>query len=409
MLLNKHSAHLPFRSVKTAVLAVGALSLFLAGCSDQGAAEQQAAGPAPQGAQQALPVDVMNLAAQQIPRITELTGRTHAYAEAEVRPQVTGIIEARLFTEGQYVEKGDPLYKIEDSEYRAALQSAQANLSSAKASARSAGETEDRFKRLSDLKAVSKEDYNSALAAAEVAEAQIGVAQAAVTTAQINLRRTEMKAPISGQIGRSSVTQGALVTANQTNSLARISQLDPIYLDMTASSSELLEWKRQVASGRIVTSEDSNAVPVTVRFQDGEVYPHEGELEFSEVNVDEAAGTVIVRAKVPNPEGLLLPGMFLQADFEAGAINEAFLVPQRAVQRDARSNPFVYVVNDGQAEMRQLTLEGNRGSNWVVTGGLESGEQVIVSGFSRLQDGLAVQPSPVDQTAADTASAATQN
>ena len=391
------SDQLPKSYSRPAFAAVSLLALTLAGCG--GHDESGQANAAAQAQQQALPVDVLTLSASQIPRTTKLTGRTHAFAEAEVRPQVTGIIQARLFEEGQSVEKGDPLYRIEDSEYRAALQSAQANLSSAEASARSARETEQRFKRLAEMRAVSQEDYNSARAAAEMADAQIGVAKAAVASAQIDLRRTTMQAPISGQIGRSSVTEGALVTANQTNSLAKISQLDPIYLDMTASSSELLDWKRQVAQGRVVTSEDGNTVMVKVRFQDGEVYPHQGELEFSEVNVDEAAGTVIVRAKIPNPDGLLLPGMFLQAEFDAGTINEAYLVPQKAVQRDARSNPFVYVVGEnGAATMRQLTVDGNRDSNWIVTDGLSSGDQVIVSGFQRLKDGLPVQPNPTETT-----------
>lgn len=374
---------------RTLATASCALALIVTGCSQEKTVAAQ-----PQQNQQSerpVPVDIITVALTQIPRTTSLTGRTHAFAEAEIRPQVSGIIEARLFEEGQTVKKGDPLYKIEDSEYRAALQSAKANLASAQASARSAVETEQRFKRLADMKAVSQEDYSTAKAAAEMAEAQIDVAKAAVASAEIDLRRTRIVAPISGRIGRSSITEGALVTASQTSSLARISQLDPIYLDMTASSNEVLDWKRQVARGEILTTGNTNTVEVSVLYQDGETYPYKGQLEFTEVNVDETAGTVIVRAKLPNPDDLLLPGMFLKAEFSAGVIDQAAFIPQKAVQRDARTNPFVYVVNEqGRATIRNITAEDTRDSNWIVTDGLENGDHVIVSGFQKVKDGTLV-------------------
>lgn len=366
------------------------LSLAVAGCSHE---EAPAQSRQMSQAQPAISVEVLTLEPSQIPRSINLTGRTHAFAEAEIRPQVSGIIQARLFQEGQTVEKGDQLYKIEDSEYVVALQSAKASLASAEASARSARETEQRFKRLADLKAVSQQDYADAKASAESAEAQIDVARAAVSSAQIDLKRTLVQAPISGRIGRSSVTEGALVTANQTTALAKISQLDPIYLDMTASVSDLIDWRRRVADGTIVTSSDNNGVAVTVFFQDDGEYPYQGELEFSEVNVDESAGTVIVRAKVPNPDNMLLPGMFLRAEFEAGFLDKAYLIPQKAVQRDAKSNPYVLIVgDDGVAAQRPVVLEGSLDSNWIVTSGLQPGEQVIVSGLQKVKAGVAVKP-----------------
>ena len=364
--------------------------MTLAACGgheEGGGAAQPGQGQQPR----AVAVTAITVQEDSVPSVRELSGRARAYAEAEIRPQVTGLIEKRLFTEGEQVEEGQALYQIEDSEYQAAVDSARADLEGAEANAEAASETAERFKRLAEINAVSRQEYDEAVAAASRAEANIGIARAALRRAQIDLKRTTVRSPISGQIGRSNVTPGALVTANQATTLARVLQLDPIYVDLTASSNELLRWKRQVANGAILTTGDSTSVPVTVKFEDGEVYPYEGSVEFSEVNVDEAAGTVIVRAVVPNPDGLLLPGMFVKAEFSAGSLDSIFLLPQKVVQRNPRGEAFVYVVGeDGTATQRPVTMNGTHNSQWIVTSGLESGDRVISSGLQNLRGGETV-------------------
>ena len=340
-----------------------------------------------QGQQQrAVSVTVLNAQSTTGESVRELSGRVHAYAEAEIRPQVSGLIQKRLFVEGQDVEEGEALYQIESSEYRAAVDSAAADLAGAEANAASARETANRFKRLAEINAVSKQEYDEAVAAAKRAEANIGIAKAALESARINLRRTTVRSPISGRIGRSNVTPGALVTANQSTALARVLNIDPVYVDMTAASSELLKWRRQVERGEILTTGDNESVPVTVQLENGETFNETGSLEFSEINVDEAAGTVILRAVVPNTDGLLLPGMFVKASFSAGALENIYLVPQRAVQRTQRGEPFVYVVGEGDmATQKILSVNGTQDGQWIVTSGLEDGDRIISSGFQNIQ------------------------
>lgn len=373
--------------------AVSALLGFLAlgllsGC---GGHDEAPAAPAQTAAQRPAPnVEIMEVMVTDAPSTRVLTGRARAFQEAEIRPQVTGLVQKRLFKEGQQVEEGEALYIIDPSEYRAAVHSATAALEGAEATAAAARETTKRFESLADINAVSRQDYDNAVASLRQAEAQIGIRKAAVDQARINLARTTVRSPISGQIGRSSVTPGALVTANQSTALARVLQLDPIYVDLTAASTEVLKWKRDVAAGLLQT-DDSAAVPVTIRLEDGELYAEKGALEFSEVSVDETAGTVIIRAIVPNPDGFLLPGMFVKAEFSAGSLDKVVIVPQKAVQRTPKGEATVFVVNAGGiAEERVLTIEGAQGSSWVVREGLEEGERIITSGMQSVRPGMKV-------------------
>lgn len=375
-------------------LAAGLAGLGLAGLTacGSGQGDQQMAARQQSQAQQAARVEIMRVEPTSISSERVLPGRARPFAEAEIRPQVTGLIQKRLFTEGEQVEEGQALYQIEPSEYQAAVESARASLARAEATAQTARETAKRYERLTNTNAISRQAYDEAIAAQKEAEAEVGIQKAALQQARINLDRTVVRAPIAGQIGRSSVTQGALVTANQATALARVLQLDPIYVDMTAASTEVLKWRQDVAAGKVKSSGNTDSVPVTVRFENGTVYEHTGKLEFSEVSVDQEAGTVIVRAQVPNPEGFLLPGMFVQAAFSAGTYDNAFLVPQKAVQRTPRGEPMVFIVNDeGMAEQRKIVTQGTEGSNWIVAEGLEAGDRVVTSGLQSLRAGMPVE------------------
>ncbi len=353
--------------------------------------------------QQAPKVDTITAEQTTVESVRSLPARVQPFAEAEIRPQVSGLIQSRLFTEGQQVEEGEALYQIEASEYAAAVESAEAALARAEATAENARQDAKRLERLANVNAVSQQTYDQAVAAQKQAEADVGMQKAALQRARIDLARTKIRSPISGQIGRSRFTPGALVTASQAEPLARVVQLDPIYVDMTAASSEVLKWRQDVAQGQIQTIGEGQVVPVTVRLEDGEEYPIRGKLEFSEVSVDQEAGTVIVRAQVPNPDGLILPGMFVKAEFSAGQLEGVILVPQRAVQRTPKGEPYVFVVSDeGTAEQAMIETDGTQGSDWIVTSGLESGQRVIVSGFQRVRAGAPVEvagPDPSNMTA----------
>ena len=403
------SRHASSRPGIKAVIAGFAL-VGLAACGSGGEGGE---GAPPQGQAQQQPqavrVETMRVEPTSIGSVRILPGRATPYAEAEIRPQVTGLIESRLFTEGALVEKEQALYQIDADEYVAAVQSAQAAVDRANATAATAAETAKRFERLADINAVSQQSYDEAVAAQKQAEADVGIQKAALQRARIDLARTKVRSPIGGRIGRSAVTEGALVTANQATPLSRVLQLDPIYIDMTASSAQVLRWKQDVAQGKIETlgptSGRSAAVPVTLQFENGEAYPQEGRLEFSEVSVDQEAGTVIVRAQFPNPDNLILPGMFVKASFAAGTYNDVYLVPQRAVQRTPKGDGYVFIAgSDGKAEQRPLTIQEANGSNWVVTGGLNPGDQVIVSGFQNVRAGQ-----PVDVIGAQSGELAAAN
>lgn len=368
-----------------------ASALVLAACSPGTAAQ----GGPPQG-----PPAVQTLTVQltTVPNAIELSGRARAFAEAEIRPQVTGIVAERLFTEGETVKKGQALYRLDASEYASAVESAKASLMRAEAAAGSARTAATRYERLAAINAVSQQEYEQANAEAKQADADIALQRAQLNRAQIDLGRTRITSPISGQIGRSDVTAGALVTQNQANVMATVVQLDPINIDLTASAVRLLSVRQQIASGKIATVDGT--IPVTVLFEDGTAYDHPGRLEFSEVNVDEAAGTVAVRVVVPNPDGLLLPGMFLRASFSAGAFENVVTVPQSLVSRTAKGEATVLVVTPGNTvERRVVTVDGQSGNSWIVSSGLSAGDQIISSNLQSIKAGMTVTTVPASESA----------
>ena len=355
---------------------------MLAACSGGGDAGGQR--PAPQ-------VGYYVAQASTVPLSVTLGGRTVAYESSEVRPQVTGLIQRRLFTEGAYVRAGQPLYQIDDSLYRAAADQAEANLASARASADAAQAKADRYKPLVEMQAVSQQDYTDAAAQARVARASVAQNSAALDTARINLRHTTVPAPISGRIGRSLFTVGALVSANQTDPLAVIQKLDPIYVDMQQSAADLTALRRALRNGDV----GAGSTTVHLKLDDGTDYGPVGRVQFSEISVDEATGTVTLRASFPNPEGLLLPGMFVKAVFDQAVQPNAFLIPQPAMQRDFDGSAFVYLVGpDNKAMRRKVTADRTYGTNWIVTAGLKAGDKVITQGLANLKQGDKVRPVP---------------
>ena len=374
--------HILARSVGLALLASG----LLAGCGDKGEAGQ-GAGEMPPAA-----VDVVTLHAAPLQLMSELTGRTAPLRVAEVRPQVNGIILKRLFTEGSDVKAGQLLYQIDPAVYQAAVASAKANLAKAQANEQSARLKAQRYAELVKVKAISRQEYDDADAAWKQQVAEIGAAKAALQSANINLAYTKITAPISGRIGKSAVTEGALVTAQQADSLTSISQLDPMYVDVRQSTADLLRLKRQVAAGKLVQDESKGA---KVRFQleDGSRYSEEGSLQFSDVTVDETTGMVTLRVLVPNPHDLLLPGMFMRATLQEGERPQGLLVPQTAVTRTPKGGATVMVVTaDNKVELREVQLSRVVGDSWVVESGLKAGEKVIVAGLQKVKPGALVAP-----------------
>jgi membrane fusion protein (multidrug efflux system) len=326
-----------------------------------------------------------------VPLSVTLGGRTVAYETSEVRPQVTGLIQRRLFAEGAYVRAGQPLYQIDPSLYRAAANQASANLASARASADAAVARAARYKPLADLEAVSKQEYTDAAAQARVARAAVSQNSAALDTAQINLRHTTVPAPISGRIGRSLSTVGALVSSNQADPLAVIQKLDPIYVDMQQSAADLTALRRAVQSGTV----GAGSTTVHLKLEDGSDYPYVGHVQFSEISVDQNTGTVTLRASFPNPQGLLLPGMFVKAVFDQAVQPNAYLIPQPAMQRDFDGSAFVYIVGkDNKAMRRKVTADRTYGTDWIVTSGLATGDKVITQGLANLKQGAKVRPVP---------------
>ncbi|MED5610536.1 MULTISPECIES: multidrug efflux RND transporter periplasmic adaptor subunit MexA [Pseudomonas] len=339
---------------------------------------------APQQAQ--IPeVGVVTLQAQTVPLSTELPGRTTAFRVAEVRPQVNGIILKRLFKEGSDVKEGQQLYQIDPATYEATYQSAKANLMSTQQQA-------ERYKLLVADEAVSKQQYADAQAAALQAKA-------AVDQAQINLRYTKVLSPISGRIGRSAVTEGALVTNGQATAMATVQQLDPIYVDVTQPSTSLLRLRRELAAGNLQKAGD-NAAKVKLFLEDGSAYPQEGKLEFSEVSVDQGTGSVTVRAVFPNPGHELLPGMFVHAVLQEGVKDKAILAPQQGVTRDLRGQPTALVLGaDDKVELRNIKTDRTVGAYWLVTEGLKPGDRLITEGLQYVQPGAQAKAVPAKNVA----------
>lgn len=358
------------------------LASILAGCSGQGGKDQSKP-----------PAQVGYIVAEQstVPVAVTLSGRTVAYETSEVRPQVTGVIAKRLFTEGSYVKAGQPLYQIDPSLYRAAVNQAQADLTSARATAEAASAKAARYKPLADMEAVAKQDYADALATARSARASIAQNAATLDTARTNLRFTTVPAPISGRIGRSLITVGALASASQTDPLAVIQRMDPIYVDMQQSAADLTALRRRLAAGGVI----QGSTTVHLNFDDGSRYAYAGTVQFSEVTVDEGTGTVTLRAKFPNPDGLLLPGLFVSAVFDQANDPNAFLVPQNAVQRDFDGSAYVMIAgDDGKAVRRKVAADRTSGASAVVTSGLRAGDKVIVQGLNGLKQGTQVKAVP---------------
>nr|WP_315253158.1 efflux RND transporter periplasmic adaptor subunit [uncultured Duganella sp.] len=340
--------------------------------------------------QQVAEVGVFKVAQAPLQITTELPGRTSAYQVAEVRPQVSGLIKKRLFVEGADVKAGVPLYQIDPATYQAAYNSAKAALAKAKANLLTAAPKVQRYKELVAIEGVSKQEYDDAVAAHEQAKADVESANAALEQAKINVDYTHVDAPISGRISRSTVTPGALVTANQTTALTTVQQLDPIYVDVTQSSEDMLRLKREVESGGL--KKDGQA-KVTLLLSDGTKYAETGKLQFSDVSVDPGTGNVTLRALFPNPKHDLLPGMFVRAVVESGVDEKAIAVPQQGVTRNPKGEATAMIINkEGKVEQRTLVTSNTLGDKWLVKSGLAEGDLLIVEGLQKVKPGAPAKP-----------------
>lgn len=365
----------------TSCFPVLALTLLTAGCGGKTGKEPP---PTPEAG-------FVVLKTETVPLFIELAGRTAAYEMSEVRPQVSGVIQARLFTEGSLVRAGQTLYRIDPSLYQASAAQARANLANAQASRAAAQARAERYRPLAAMEAVSKQDFTDAQAAAKQAAAAVAQGQAQLDTANINLRFTRVPAPISGRIGRSLFTTGALVTSGQTDPLTTIQRLDPIFVDIQQSSADLLALRRSLASGGAVPSSAS----VQLRLEDGSEYPAPGVVQFAEAMVDPNTGTVTLRARFPNPAGLLLPGMYVRARLSQATARDVILVPQQGIARDPRGGATVLLVGPGdKAVRRRIAADQTVGDKWLVTAGLKPGERVIVEGLGRIKPGQPIRPVP---------------
>ena len=370
--------------------------LFLVGMV-AGCGKKQAAMP-PTGPPE---VGVMTVQPQRVAITTELPGRTSAYLVAEVRPQVSGIIQKRVFNEGSDVKAGQLLYQIDPATYQAAYASAKAAEARADANLIPARLKEERYRDLVKINAVSKQDYDNAYASFKQAEAEVASAKAAVETARINLAYSKVTAPISGRIGKSAVTDGALVTANQQNALATIQNLGSMYVDITQSSADLLRLQQSLASG-LLKKGGAAAAKVKLVLENGAPYPLEGSIRFSDVTVDPSTGSVTLRAVFPNPRQVLLPGMFVRAVVQEGVNEQAILVPQRGVTRDPAGNAMVMAVGaEEKVEPRVIKVERTLGDNWLVREGLKPGDRVILEGLQKARPGTQVKAVPFGSKPAD--------
>lgn len=366
-----------------------ATSLALVGCSKDPKDAQQAG-----AAQQMPPTEVGVLVAQpqSVEQSVELSGRTTAFEISEVRPQTSGVVLKRLFTEGSYVREGQALYEIDSRTNRASLDSSRAALTRQQAQLNVLRVKEGRYRQLVGSNAISKQEYDDIVAQVKLAEADVAATQAEVRNAEINLGYSTVRAPISGQTNRSTVTAGALVTANQAEPLVTIQRLDPIYVDINQSSAELLRLRQQLSQGSL---NSSNNTKVKLKLEDGSYYPVEGRLAFSDASVNPETGTVTLRAVFPNSNHLLLPGMFATAQIVQGVIPNAILIPQAAISRTPTGQAMAMIVNaKGIVEQRPVTTVGTQGSNWIVTEGLQTGDKVIVEGVAKVKPDQQVVAKP---------------
>ena len=369
------------RALTRAVLCM-LLSLTLLACEEGGKGAPGSSGPRE--------VVIIKLEPRREVYTTALAGRIASFQVAEVRPQVGGILQQRLFTEGADVKAGQALYQIDPATYEAALDSAQAALMKAEANVTPARLKAERFRELLAIKAVSKQEYDDAQAAFKQAEADVAVNRAAVKTARINLEYTKVRSPISGRIGKSAFTPGALVTANQAQALTSVRQLDPVYVDITQSSQDLLRLRAQFTNGELRSAAEE--APVRLKLENGAMYPHEGRLQFTDVSVDESTGMVSLRALFPNPEHILLPGMYVRAVIAEGVDENALLVPQRALRRDPKGQASVLLVDGGgKVDVRLVDVGRTVGDSWQVLSGLKPGDRVIVEGGQNVRPGMRVK------------------
>ncbi|MBT0719065.1 efflux RND transporter periplasmic adaptor subunit [Rosenbergiella epipactidis] len=373
-------------------------AVVLSGCDDK--SQQSAQKSAPE-------VGVVTLKAAPVNMTTELPGRTSAYRVAEVRPQVSGIILKRNFVEGTDIKAGESLYQIDPAPYQATYNSAVGDLAKAQANARIAQVTLNRYKPLLGTKYISQQDYDTAAATLAQNNAAVRSAQAAVENARINLAYTKVSSPISGRIGKTAVTEGALVQNGQTTALATVQQLDPLYVDLTQSSDDFMRLRNQLSSGEL--TQGKGKAPVTIVLNDGTTLKQKGTLEFSDVTVDQTTGSITLRAIVPNPDHSLLPGMFVRARVEEGVNQNALLVPQQAIARTPTGQATAMVVNDeDKVDVRQVTAQEAIGDKWLVTSGLKAGDRVISVGVQRAAQGAKVSPKEVSADQKDDA-ASTQS
>lgn len=359
-------------------------SALLSGCGKGGEDERKGQKPPPK-------VGFVVATPSAVPLPVTLGGRTVAFETSEVRPQVAGVIQRRLFTEGSIVREGQPLFQIDPSLYRAAFNQAQANLRSARASAEAAVARARRYKPLAEMEAIAAQDYTDAAAQARVAQATIAQNAAALETAQVNLRFTTVPAPITGRIGRALVTVGGLANTSLETPLAIIQRTDPMFVDMQQSAADLTSLRGKIRQGGV----DPGSTQVTLKMEDGSNYPLPGTVQFSEVTVNQETGTVTLRARFPNPQGVLLPGSFVNAVFNQAVETNAFLIPQQAVQHDFDGSAYVMLVGPGnKAVRRKVTATRTYGSQWVVTSGLARGDKIILQGLNGLKQGAPIVPVP---------------
>lgn len=382
----------PTKVKSRAAVAAAALCILLSACGSGGGDDPQGGRGRGRGGPNG-PVTVGYVVIQQgsAPLEQQLPGRIAAYQISDVRPQVNGVILKRMFREGSIVRQGQTLYQIDPSVYNAQAAQASANVQAARAQAEAARTLAARYKPLVEQQAISKQDYTNAVAQARQADASVAQSSAALRSAQINQRFTRVPAPITGRVGLSNVTEGALVTANQTDALTTITRLDPVYVDIQQSAADLLALRRALAQGGVVPT----SATVRLKLPDGSDYGYTGKVEFSEVVVDQNTGTVTLRALFPNPQSLLLPGMFVNAQFAQAIDTSAFLVPQQAVTRDPQGNATLFVVGPGNhAVQRTVVAQRTMGPYWVVTQGLAAGEKVITQGTANLKDGAPIKAVP---------------
>lgn len=380
------------KTITIALMCALASTAILTGCKDDATQGQAAA------QRQMPPTEIMYVTAKTGDQMLEtvLSGRTSAFYEAEVRPQVNGILQKKLFKDGTEVKAGDQLYQIDAAPYQAAIKSAEAAVAQAQAALSKASADAKRSTELLKVNAVSKQSDDAAQAALKSARANLKAAQAQLTNAKINLTYTKVLSPITGRISRSEFTEGALMSAYQAQPLTRVQQLDPIYVDVTQTADDLIRIRRDIASGALKTDADGNA-RVVLKYDDGTTYAHEGRLTFTDVTVNETTGTVNLRAVFPNPDKVLLPGLYVRAQLIEGIRPDSIVLPMQCVMRDAKGNASVYVVGEGnKIEARPVVASRTIGTNWLIDSGLKNGDRVVFQGFQRIRPGAVVTPKEMD-------------